>query len=62
MGQTVNDNAITAPMKTAEDRAKEIVQSGDTEKVAEILKENDALKQPRTAELRTTEGSDTEGK
>lgn len=56
MGQTTSDAAITAPMKTAEDRAKEIVDAGDTAKVAEILKENEELKQPRTAELRTTEG------
>lgn len=48
---------ITAPMKTAEDRAAEI--ANDPAKVAAIIKENDALKAaqtaPKTAEFRTTE-------
>lgn len=58
MGQVAKDIDITAPLKSAEDRAKEIVEAGNVDAVKKVLEENDKLKEPRAAELRTTEAKE----
>jgi len=47
-----------ADIKAAEAKAKELVATGDVAEVAKIIAENERLKQPRAAQLRTTDAKE----